>query len=80
MLANLKELRELMAKAKSDYENTTPEEQKYHYIFYIVMGVYIVAALSVFIMPENILEKHESLLKFTEFMVRYFPNISVLTK
>ncbi|MCI6988285.1 MAG: hypothetical protein MR902_01780, partial [Campylobacter sp.] len=33
----------------------------------------------VFIMPKDILERHEILLKFTEFMAGYFPNISVFS-
>ena len=78
-MSNLKDLKELMIKAKSEYKNSKEKNEK-HYAFYTVMSIYAIASLSVFIMPKDILERHEILLKFTEFMAGYFPNISVFNE
>ncbi len=78
-MPNLKDLKELMIKAKSEYKNSKEKNEK-HYAFYTVMSIYAIASLSVFIMPKDILERHEILLKFTEFMAGYFPNISVFNE
>ncbi|QKF64476.1 hypothetical protein [Campylobacter corcagiensis] len=78
-MPNLKDLKELMTKANSEYKNSKEKNEK-HYAFYTVMSIYAIASLSVFIMPKDILERDEILLKFTEFMAGYFPNISVFSE
>ena len=44
--------------------------------FFVSLGAYVLAALSLFIVPKNILSTHAVFREFTTFMVYFYPAIN----